>query len=740
MLDDLHSADAPTLALLRHVLQSALQPAVLVLATFRESGLARTQPLSDLLAGLHRDGPVPTRIRLEGLTEKDIVTLLEAVTGEQMEARGLALAGALRHETGGNPFFVTELLRDLVETGRVAQGEDGRWELRAEPSQLGLPQSVREVLGRRVERLGREAARTLAAASVIGRDFDLALLSKTLVKDEDDLLDLLEEAEAATLISERPGRPGSFTFVHALVEHTLYEDLGVTRRARIHRRVAEALEDICRGDPGDRVGELARHWALAVHAVDTVKALDYALLAGRRALEQLAPDEARRWFAQALEQLESHDDDDRRREALIGLGEAQRQIGDPGYRETLLDAARRAELAGDADQLTRAMLATSRTFPSSVGHRDNELIAALESAAAALPADDERRGRLLAQLAMETATSESLERRKALANEALTIARRHGDDRGTCVVLLYHLLATWVPHTIHERLSLTDEMLALSARLDDPILHFCVLSRAFNVIEAGEVEAADERLAEMSVIAARIPQPLVRWIYLYTASGRALFAGRLDEAEQLAGEALQVATDSGQPDAMAIFGAALVQIRWLQGRVGELVDLIAQAVEDNPTLPGFRILHAQGLFQAGREDEAAALLREAAADRFASITLDLVLARRSTGGVRAVRAALAARPHDRLERREPLRLRRGISRPARHHARALRRGGGPLRGGGRDSRAAKGAHLPGGQPGRLGDGIAASRRPVGRSASPVAARAGAGGGCGLRSDCHSGSG
>jgi tetratricopeptide (TPR) repeat protein len=270
------------------------------------------------------------------------------------------------------------------------------------------------------------------------------------------------------------------------------------------------------------------------------------------------------------------------------------------------------------------MLATSRTFPSSVGHRDNELIAALESAAAALPADDERRGRLLAQLAMETATSEPLERRKALANEALAIARRHGDDRGTCVVILYDLLATWVPHTIDERLSLTDEMLALSARLDDPILRFCVLSRAFNVIEAGEVEAADERLAEMSVIAARIPQPLVRWIYLYTASGRALFAGRLDEAERLAGEALQVATDSGQPDAMAIFGAALVQIRWLQGRVGELVDLIAQAVEDNPTLPGFRILHAQGLFQAGRADEAAALLREAAADRFASITLDLV--------------------------------------------------------------------------------------------------------------------
>src|SRR2546430_129674 len=82
---------------------------------------------------------------------------------------------------------------------------------------------------------------------------------------------------------------------------------------------------------------------------------------GGRALGQLAPGEARRWYAQALEQLDAHDDDERRREALIGLGEAQRQVGDPAYRQTLLDAARRAELMGDADHLARAMLATSRT-------------------------------------------------------------------------------------------------------------------------------------------------------------------------------------------------------------------------------------------------------------------------------------------------------------------------------------------------------------------------------------------
>jgi tetratricopeptide (TPR) repeat protein len=270
------------------------------------------------------------------------------------------------------------------------------------------------------------------------------------------------------------------------------------------------------------------------------------------------------------------------------------------------------------------MLATSRTFPSSLGHRDDELIAALESAVAALPAGDERRGRLLAQLSMEIATNEPLARRRELADEALDIVRRCGDKRATCVVLLYHLLATWVAHTTDERVAHIDEMLALSEDLDDPILRFHVLSRSVNVIEAGDIVAADARLAEMKAIAERFPQPIIRWIYLYTASSRALFAGELDQAEQLAGEALQVATDSGQPDAMAIYGAGLVQVRWLQGRLGELVDLIAQTVEDNPTLPAFRIVYAQALLQAGRDDEAHGLLSNAAADGFASVPLDMV--------------------------------------------------------------------------------------------------------------------
>ena len=168
-------------------------------------------------------------------------------------------------------------------------------------AELGLPQSVREVIGRRVERLGPDARTALSAAAVIGRDFDLELLLAVVEFDESRLLDLLEQAVAASLLQESGERAGRFTFTHALVEHTLYEDLGRTRRARLHQQVAEALEEQCGEEPGERLGELAAHWAAAVVSTDTAKALHYAQQAAERALEQLAPDEAVRWYRQALE-------------------------------------------------------------------------------------------------------------------------------------------------------------------------------------------------------------------------------------------------------------------------------------------------------------------------------------------------------------------------------------------------------------------------------------------------------
>ena len=186
---------------------------------------------------------------------------------------------------------------------------------------------------RRVERLGEHARGVLSSAAVIGREFDLDLLVRVVREDHDELIDLLDAAVEASLLQERADRAGavSFGFAHNLINHTLYDALGPSRRARLHRRVAEALEDLCGDDPGGRVAELARHWTAATAPVEPGKAIAYSRRAGERALAELAPDEAARWFAQALE-LTGRDpagDDADRCELAIRLGEAQRQAGQP---------------------------------------------------------------------------------------------------------------------------------------------------------------------------------------------------------------------------------------------------------------------------------------------------------------------------------------------------------------------------------------------------------------------------
>ncbi len=273
---------------------------LLVVGTYRDSDLAHDHPLPALLADLHREGGVE-RIKLTGLEAGDVVALTEAAAGHELDEDGRALAREIARETAGNPFFAGELLRHLTESSAVVREDGGRWRVAGNLADLGLPQSVREVVGRRVERLGADARTALSAAAVIGRDFDLELLCGVVEMPETRLLDLLEQAVASSLLQEDTGRAGRFTFTHGLVEHTLYEDLGRTRRARLHKRVAEELEERCGNDPGERLGELAAHWAAAVVSADTAKALHYARRAAERALEQLAPDEAVRWYRQALD-------------------------------------------------------------------------------------------------------------------------------------------------------------------------------------------------------------------------------------------------------------------------------------------------------------------------------------------------------------------------------------------------------------------------------------------------------
>ena len=621
ILDDLHWADSQTPSLLRHLVTAGMSMRVMVVGAYRDSELSQDHPLAALLADLHREQGVE-RLKLAGLESEDVLALMTAAAGHELDEDGRGLAREITRETAGNPFFAGELLRHLTESGAIVQADSGRWQLAGDLAHLGLPQSVREVIGRRVGRLGPEARTAFSAAAVIGRDFDLDLLLAVVDVPQTRLLDLLDEGVAASLLQENRDRAGRFTFSHALVEHALYEDLGSTRRALLHKRVAEALEEQCGDEPGERLGELASHWSAAVVSADTAKAIHYARRAAERALAQLAPDEAIRWYQRALELHGQVFSGDRslRCELLIGLGEAQRQIGNPAFRETLLDASGLAQQLGDTDRLARAVLASTRGFSSSIGAVDRERVQALEAASQVLPRNDPRRARVLALLASELQWSGDPALCRQLAAEAIEIARAAGDPVALAHTLAHATWGIWVPDTLEERQRLIAELVALAQRLDDPWLSALAAFRGCSVgIEAGDRSLTESSIAALHALSASVPQPHIRRIGLIFDATWAIVQGDLQAAEQGAIQAFELGTAVGESDALILFGALIGAVRLLQGRLGELAEQMVQLAGEPGGVAGWRAGAALALIEDGREDEAREL---ALAEDFRSMPWD----------------------------------------------------------------------------------------------------------------------
>jgi DNA-binding SARP family transcriptional activator len=621
VIDDLHWADKPTLLLLRHLVTEGEANRLALVGTYRHTDLSPEHPLTPVLADLRRE-PGVQRIGLTGLGETEVVELMESGAERPLRSDELGLARDLTRETNGNPFFLTEMLRHLVEAGAIAREDDG-WRLTEQIDEVGLPESVREVVGRRVQRLGEPVGRLLRMAAVIGRRFDSELLARVAEVDEDDLLDTLDAAVRARLISESADMPGRFAFSHALVNTTLADELGSTRRARLHRRIAEALEDLSGDDPGARLPALAHHWTAA--ATRTDRAIELCRLAGQRALEQLAPDEAARWFAQALELQNRPPDPLTTCDLLIGLGEAQRQAGDPTFRQTLLEACAIARDKRDGDRLARAALANSRGFQSASGDVDPDRVGALRAALELLDPEDPRRARLLGLLQLELTFLAELSERRRLSDQALAVAREAGDQEGLAHVLWARHAVLWTPDLLEEHRDNAAELEEVATALEDPVSRFwAACDRILVSMWGADLEAADRGLRTITALAERVGQPILRWIALWYGSWRAHLAGRLDEAEALAFQAAEVGTASGMPDAQAFLAGQLVPLRWDQGRMEELVPLLAGALEANPGLEIFRAWLALAHVECDRPEEAERLLSISAGERFEDVREDII--------------------------------------------------------------------------------------------------------------------
>ncbi len=652
VLDDLHWADQATVQLSRHLATAGKAMRVAVLGTFRDSEIGPSHPLADALAALHRDGRVE-RISLQGFGDDELLALLEGIAGHEMSADGVALRDAVLAETSGNPFFAVEVLRHLAETGAIYQGGDGRWTSTVDVQAAGLPISVTEVVGRRLAGLGGETERVLSLAAVIGRDFDVALLARVADVDNDALIELCDAAVSAAVLATTDD-PDRYTFAHALIAHTLHDGLSPARRARAHRAVAEQLEALVGDDPGDRVGELARHWMAATAPAEVAKAVRYAAAAGARALDQLAPDEALRWYGAAEELVERHGSDDRQRvDILLGLGTAQHQCGVGDHRETLLRAAWQADRIDAVDLLAQATLANSRGFVS-IGQIDDELLAVIERALERL-GDTELalRAKLLGVAAMERFFVDDLPTRLALADEAVRTARRSADPQALFRTLRLALYVISAPSTLAQQSEWLDELNRLAEDSGDPADRIAAARwRAQFALAEGNLAAFRSGSAALDELIDRVPSAYERWSNQNWEIVSAVLAGKLGDAERLAGETWTYGEQIGQPDAASFFGVYLTNIRGHQGRLHELIPQIEQALVDSPGLPAYRAVLANAFASGGDLRRAAALLD---ADRAGGLTMREDLqwttahAAWTTAAVLVGDTATAELLHDRLQ-------------------------------------------------------------------------------------------
>ena len=291
-IDDLHWADRGTLALLHYLLRRLRNEPILVLGAYREVELDRAHPLSASLVDWQREHLV-TRIKLDRLALEECGTLLALLFAQDKVSQ--EFTEAIYRETEGNPFFIEEVVKALVEAGQIYR-EDGDWQ-RQEVSDLIIPQSIKEAIGRRLDRLDAEHIEVLQYAAGLGKTFRFSELSAALAPaSEEALLDAIDAALGAQLIQTSPG--DSFTFTHDKIREVLYEEQNPIRRRRMHQRIGEGLEVLYQGSEIEaHIQDLAYHF---LQSGDLTRGLEYSLRAARRAKSLYALDDALGYYQSAL--------------------------------------------------------------------------------------------------------------------------------------------------------------------------------------------------------------------------------------------------------------------------------------------------------------------------------------------------------------------------------------------------------------------------------------------------------
>lgn len=298
-IEDLHWADSSSLALLQHISRRLGDARLAFVGSFRDAEVGPEHALAPVIAESieKRTG---TRIHLEGLDASATREMLGSLLGVPAASVRPRLAEAVYAQTEGNPFFVEEVCQHLLETGSLVE-LDGRRDL-ADSAALGLPEGVKDLLQLRLRRLPPVAREALAAAAVLGRQFEFSVLEAMTGLPQPALLEALDAAVRARLVREPDGQAAAFEFVHALVQQTLTESIAGPRRQQMHLGAAQAIETVHASNVDRYARQLAEHY-LATGEQGLEKLERYADTAVAQAMQAFAMDEARTLLLDAIEAL-----------------------------------------------------------------------------------------------------------------------------------------------------------------------------------------------------------------------------------------------------------------------------------------------------------------------------------------------------------------------------------------------------------------------------------------------------
>lgn len=610
IIDNAHWADKASLALLEFVAQELVNSRVLILVTYRDTEITRQNPLPATL-GVLGSGDGAARIRLHGLDRMGIAAVAEYMLGKPLPG---SVIGIIDQQTDGNPLFVIELLRVLIEESRDA-GVD--------PIAVRIPDGVRETIGRRLSRLPPAVNDLLRAAAVIGRDFEARVLSHIAGAAIGQVIEGLDLAAGAGFVETTDRSVQAYRFTHALIRETLYDELATPERLRLHGLTGDALVALYPEDKRSQLSRIAHHYFESAALGNVEKAASFSELAGHEAMRLDAYDEAAVHFGNAIRLLRQSGLGSPHRLREVIYQQARALTGTADFAEAIAvmtPALEDPELAQDeawlADLLMQWIVLTSHEMQA-------ERLPLLRRIGERLPpGDSPARAKLMAVQAFAERTLGSVSGVRAKIDEAVAMARRLG-DASTLSHCLRSSLLTLLSNSadIDLRIALGDEFIAISPPGDNcERLAEALYLQACNLIEAGRIDAV-YRLVEQfeSLNAARLgfTEYRARALPIVLALLHGEYAGLEQGIEALR----QVGQKTRGDDADGVFGVQMFMLNRDLGRLPALagaIESIAESQIRRTWTPGLMLAFTE----IGRRDAAAREFDKLAAEDFGTIPVD----------------------------------------------------------------------------------------------------------------------